>query len=266
MTYDALETSVHGGRPVELYLFQSASEAWQYTSADQDITVSALLYSAVPIGRGEIESGENVAKANLVINTAINTPLVTRWMEHTLDELITLTIYRYHDGDAEVVAYWKGRVLSISVTGPEASIQCESVFTSLKRPGLRARYQKSCRHALYQRGCNVTKATFAVAGVVSAVDGAQVTVTGADAFDDRYFTGGMLETADGIFKTITGHAGENLAMSGPVHGLEATDAVTLYPGCDHSMETCDEVFDNLDNYGGFPWIPPSNPMGGSSII
>ncbi|MCP3868314.1 MAG: hypothetical protein GY703_09520, partial [Gammaproteobacteria bacterium] len=42
-------------------------------------------------------------------------------------------------------------------------------------------------------------------------------------------------------------------------------AITLYPGCAHNPTAC-AAFGNLDNYGGFWWIPGKNPMGGSSIV
>jgi len=42
--------------------------------------------------------------------------------------------------------------------------------------------------------------------------------------------------------------------------------VKIYPGCDRVRATCESKFDNLDNFGGFPWIPTKNPFGGSSIV
>jgi hypothetical protein len=34
------------------------------------------------------------------------------------------------------------------------------------------------------------------------------------------------------------------------------DDFTLLPGCDHSLPTCENVFDNVIHYGGEPYIPP----------
>jgi hypothetical protein len=42
--------------------------------------------------------------------------------------------------------------------------------------------------------------------------------------------------------------------------------LTLYPGCDHLKATCLAKFDNLPNYGGFPYIPARNPLDGRSIV
>jgi hypothetical protein len=34
------------------------------------------------------------------------------------------------------------------------------------------------------------------------------------------------------------------------------DTFTLLPGCDHTTSACQNLFDNLARYGGFPYIPP----------
>ena len=49
-------------------------------------------------------------------------------------------------------------------------------------------------------------------------------------------------------------------------GFYGSSTVTLYPGCTKSRAVCKNKFDNLNNYGGFPWIPTKNPFGGSSIV
>jgi hypothetical protein len=45
-----------------------------------------------------------------------------------------------------------------------------------------------------------------------------------------------------------------------------SQTVNLYPGCNKSMDHCINRFDNILNYGGFPWIPGKNPFGGTSIV
>ena len=41
--------------------------------------------------------------------------------------------------------------------------------------------------------------------------------------------------------------------------------LATYPGCDGTWNTCINKFNNWKNYGGQPWIPIKNPMGGESI-
>ena len=79
--------------------------------------------------------------------------------------------------------------------------------------------------------------------------------------------------ADGSLGYITGHTGTQITIQRMPYSLitqfedeGAGTAISLYPGCDHTRETCKAKFDNLLNYGGFDWIPAKNPMGGSSIV
>ena len=34
------------------------------------------------------------------------------------------------------------------------------------------------------------------------------------------------------------------------------DAFTVYAGCDHTQGTCQNRFNNLANFRGFPYVPP----------
>ena len=77
----------------------------------------------------------------------------------------------------------------------------------------------------------------------------------------------MLETEEGFLRYITQHDGDQItlmsAIPSLVESIEGSDgqaAVTLYPGCDHTLNDCINKFDNRDNYGGFQWIPSKNPF------
>ena len=36
--------------------------------------------------------------------------------------------------------------------------------------------------------------------------------------------------------------------------------VDVFAGCDHTVDTCDQKFDNVINYGGWPYVPSKNPF------
>ena len=82
---------------------------------------------------------------------------------------------------------------------------------------------------------------------------------------DGYYTGGMIVAPDGSARFITAHSGDTVTMARPLASLAGGQTVAIYPGCDHLKETCKNKFNNLDNFGGFPWIPAKNPYSGSSI-
>jgi hypothetical protein len=40
----------------------------------------------------------------------------------------------------------------------------------------------------------------------------------------------------------------------------------IYPGCPRTTEACLTKFNNLDNYGGIPSMPPTSPFDGNPIF
>lgn len=269
---------------VELYRFveRGATErVLTFTNADRVITYSGETYLPVPIFRSQVEVRNELSKASLTVTFDLLNEDARRWMASYPEAIVVLTIFE-RDEDDEISVVWKGRLAGVKPTMSEIVLNFESVFTSLRRPGLRARYQRSCRHMLYSRGCGVSKEAWAVKGVPTAINGLVVTVPEAAAYPDGYFTTGILEGPDGTLRFITNHVGNQLTLLRPFESLaEALTldgyglsygkyyggaAVRMFPGCDRTRATCHGRFNNLMNYGGFDWIPIRNPFDGSSIV
>lgn len=262
------ETSVHGGRPLELYEFTLGLTAWRFTSADHAVDAHGGVYTPVPIGRDAISMTDEVPRAGLTVRTSRDNPFVAAFIAGTAGRLASLTLYRGHQGEDDFMVFWKGRVATVVFKGAEAQLPCESIFTSLKRQGLRARYQVLCRHALYGTRCGVSSANFKVTGTVAAVSGATLTVPAAAAYPDGWFTAGFLRHGDTVYRTVEGHAAATLVLDRPVPNLAAGATVRVFPGCDHSSTHCRDKFGNLVNFGGFEFIPLRNPFSslGSNLL
>jgi uncharacterized phage protein (TIGR02218 family) len=207
----------------------------------------------------------------LTVTIPIDCDLAVTILTATSENPMSVTVFSNIDGVTEVT--WKGRVASFQPTEDEKlDLSVESIFTSFSRIGLRARFQKSCRHALYGRGCKLLLADFENDVTIDAISGNTLIVPEASGFDDGYFAGGIITSPDNSFLFVIGHSGTSIqvqrlnfsmvsqfAIQGP--GMTAK----IYPGCNKSRDTCRVKFDNLLNYGGFDHIPTKNPMGGSSI-
>jgi uncharacterized phage protein (TIGR02218 family) len=270
MTYNAYETSHQSGAPVELYEFARAAQVWRYTSADSDITYDSKTWSAATMMRNSIEATPEQARNALKVTVQRDNEVADLFRQTAPTEVIALTVRRYHRGDGNAVVIWVGRVLNVEWQGSQAVLNCEPVTASMKRPGLRRLYQRQCPHVLYSAACGVNKAAMAVAGTVGGISGTALTVAAAAGEADGYFAGGYVEwqPESGVFERrfIKKHIGSALTLSVAFDGIAVGQAVTLYPGCDHTTTTCDGKFSNLNNYGGFPHIPTKNPFGGSPIF
>uniref|UniRef100_A0AAU8GS05 Tail assembly protein n=1 Tax=Pseudomonas phage PAKlein3 TaxID=3230132 RepID=A0AAU8GS05_9VIRU len=269
MTYQTYEESLDRGTPVELYEFVQGIQRWNYISGTEPIVRLGQTYTPMPVTRAGVKQSGDVFKDSLKLSFPRDDAFASQFLGFAPEGVTTVTVLRGHYGDPdnEYVVYWKGRVVGAKAAGNQIDIECESIFTSIRRPGLRARFEYGCRRTLYLKGCNVNRELYKLQGdVLSIAGGLEVTVAGSGSKPDGYFTGGMLVTPDGAARFITNHVGDKVTMMRPINGLVGGMTVSLYPGCDHLRDTCKNKFNNLDNFGGFPFIPSKNPFGGSSIV
>lgn len=268
MSYSAYESSVDSGAVVELYEFVQGLQRFNYSSCDTDITFNSHVYSPFSATRNSIKQTEDIFKDNLAMVFPRGDVFASQFLGFAPEDVTTLTIRRGHLSDpaSEFIVYWKGRVIGAKTSGNEVTIDCESVFTSIKRPGLRARFEYSCRHSLYLKGCNVNRELYKLTGNILSISGSTVTIAGASLQANGFYTGGIAVAENGASRFIVSHTGDALIFSRPIPGLSGDQTMNVYPGCDHLKETCNLKFSNTVNFGGFPWIPSRNPFDGSSIV
>ena len=269
MSYISIDQSVESGMPVELYQFNQSTKSWYFTNVATDIVYNVITYLATNISRGATSQSREVDKGTLSITVPRDHELGSEFIGRTVDVNTTITILRGHltDSSVEYLPVWKGRVVASKVSGSVLELICESVFTSLRRTGLRARFQKNCRHALYSQACSVGQGNFKTNGVVTGTSGLVLSLGGIDLLPAGYLAGGMIKTLDGTLRFILDHTGNAIELNkGFAGGIQIGDTVEVFPGCDHLMSTCIDRFNNLPNFGGFPYIPLKNPFSGTSLV
>lgn len=268
MSYLSLEQSKTSSRPVELFRFIRGNKTWGYTNAQSSIEYQSQIFTSTSIKRDSIKLTSDIFKDNLKIELPSTNVLAADILVANNSQGVTLTILRGNVGDTEYITYWKGRVIGAEVmqTGT-ISINCESVYTSIRRNGLSAKFEYGCRHPLYSVGCGANRELFLVEGNIASFDSAvKLLVPAASSKPNGWFTGGIAIFSNGNSRFITSHTGSTIVISVGNVGVSAGTPVKLYPGCNHSLTTCIEKFGNGARFGGFPWIPSKNPYGGSSIV
>lgn len=272
MTYLSVDVTIQDAAPVFLYLFSMGDDSWRFTSAADAQTYDSQTWTPSPIAHEEIVQSNELARDMVPLHFPVTDSFAAQFLGYSPDNVVSVTIYRFHRDDLETIVYWKGRVAGSKVRGMEITLECESIFTSMRRTGLRGRYQRNCIHVLYGFGCSLDQADFGVTDTPTAYDQTTVTVPDAALQEDGYYTGGMIKY-ETTYRLVTGHAGAVLTLVRAIDSLnQAIDdgdsglEVTIYPGCDRSRTTCNTKFDNLDNFLGFPWIPLNNPFSGKSLV
>lgn len=271
MAYSDQENSIQDGKPFFLYEFNTPDTTYRFIDYPTDYMWNSNIWNYNPIKHGKISQSNEMSKNSVDIVMPLEGEFANLFVGWSPDFVVTLTIRRGHFGASDTLVYWKGRISSHQLKNQELELNCESIFTSLRRAGIRARFQRNCRHAVYGPGCGLDKADFAVPGQLTSVSGLVLTIPEAATEADGWFVGGFIEFPDGSARMVTAHVGTQVTISRAVRYVNENlgtpgFAVTLYPGCDRSLSTCKNKFNNLLNNGSFKWIPQKNPMGGSSIV
>ncbi|RLP22271.1 phage BR0599 family protein [Mesorhizobium sp. YM1C-6-2] len=267
MSYDTPEGSVSDAQPYFLYLFDNGIKPVRLTSdatrLQRTIGGTPYWFEKSPVRHGNLEQTGSIEKSSVEFTFPLSDKFA-RSLLPAASEITTVTVWRGHHTDLTdtLRVVWKGRVVGAMSAAQSIEVVSESIFTSLRRPGCRARYQRTCRHALYHQGCNLDKADFAVAATVTAIDGLALTIPVADDQPDGEYKAGMIEYA-GAFGFFSAHVGQVCTLLNPLPGLNDATlpvSVTIYPGCDLSVPRCNDRFDNIENNGSFPFMPDENPF------
>jgi uncharacterized phage protein (TIGR02218 family) len=166
----------------------------------------------------------------------------------------------YGDTSPGTVVLFAGRISDVECTRTRIGIKCRSHLELLNVQMPRRLWQSSCTHLFGDATCQFDRsslqATFSaepgsteaqIATSLSAsppnlyVQGTIIGVSGANAGSSR-----SVARMDGGWVYV------KLAFLSPVL---VGDQFQLLPGCDRTLATCKNVFNNAAHFGGFPYIP-----------
>lgn len=263
MAFDSTEKSSFSGRPEEFYLFQivGSAEAFRYTPMRLPISYQGFEYTPKAIQRGNYTFKKDVATGDsLSIDVQSDLPLLDHFKIIVPRRTMRVTIFRRHrsGGDLEVMPVFIGRVRGVSWEGPKATIECDSMNAMAKRGGLTANYQVPCNYFLYSAPCGVAEGDWREVAIIQAIDnGTTITSPTFATKPDGFYKYGFLETTDGSYM-ITSHVGDKITLLNGLEGISAGQSVNVYAGCDRTLDTCWDRFNNGLNHLGFKWSPADN--------
>lgn len=171
--------------------------------------------------------------------------------------------YAYNWGQAwqGAITLFTGFVANVDpVGGTKAMVKVKSSLVVLDQDMPRNYFQTGCKHTLFDEGCTLNKPDFAVTGLTE-VGTTALTIEWASATAGDYDLGTItFETGPntGISRTIRTSNGSQLNLVFPFETAPGVgDQFKAYPGCDLTKTTCENKFSNLDNFRGFPFVPPA---------
>ena len=264
---------------------------YRYTNFEADLVFGGFTWLARTISHGDIRQSLNLERDSVDIEAG-------DWLDNPLLDEVLLrgqvplccTIYhadRVAGTVSNTIQMFTGEVTTASIKGSrlKATVTAGGLVFDVMVP--RWLLGKVCNHVtganpegtrLISAGCVLLQSdwkwTGLVTGVTSSpsmvvalsgvarVTGAAVTLT-ADWFAWGWAAcgvGASFQRAVIHRNTAASLGALNVTLASPFAVAPQVGAVvTLYPGCDGMVETCQTKFGNFDRFGGQPFTPTGNP-------
>jgi uncharacterized phage protein (TIGR02218 family) len=166
----------------------------------------------------------------------------------------------YGDTSPGTVVLFAGRISDIDCSRTGIDMKCRSHLELLNIQMPRRLWQSSCTHAFGDAMCQFNRATLQASfACLSGSTETQILSTVNPTPAGLYVQGtifGLTGANTGDSRTVSGMSNGNVSvklafLSPPMVG----DQFQLLPGCDRSIATCTNVFNNAIHFGGMPYIP-----------
>lgn len=255
-----------------LYLFMVGSSYYALTDCDRPITHGGRIFMPAAIKHGDIVASGSLDNSNLEVTTHRRLPVAQLFSGYPPTTIITLDIMKINrdDPDQQTVRVWFGEVKSAKFEKSEVKLSCEPAATRLQNPGMRRHFQIGCSHILFGTKCRVPRLNYRQEATVSTIVSRRITLAGGwntKAIPTGMFLNGYVEWAGSpnvqhdARPIIRVYDETTLLLGGIPLNVEAGSRVYIYPGCNHQASHCAGYYNNIENFGGFPNIPFSNPVG-----
>ena len=254
---------------IELYLIKAGnSVVAAITSAVDRVVFDGNTYIPTAVKRSKIISRPDLLQNRVTLQLSAHTQLGLDLLAEVNNNLAhRLIIYRGYAPDFDQI--WAGSLTEQSASGEVITITYGGGGISLRQLGERRPFQRRCPFVLYDsRTCRATPqiATARVSVINATKD--ILLLTGLGSSEVGYYTGGVLcpssvysrDNAENSFISSHNKAGasDQLRLTTPVN-LSRGDTVSVLAGCDRTWQTCYGKFNNIINFGGFPYLPLENP-------
>lgn len=275
MGFTSPEESIELGRIVELYRFRTTGSGldFRFTTAEEPLTDSdSLVYTPAPIRREQFQQSQDKRATEMTVTIPylddVTDEFAQQYIAQPPEGLTTLTIQRHHltDSGNVFVQFWEGNVISAAYDEDGAvELLCRGFKNIFEREGPRFKWGGTCQWILYDAGCALNAAVFTEFNVVVSAlgnDGVTLTLGAGLSSPVPDLIGGKVIKDNGVdFRLIVGQVGNVITLQQPFRSdFVAGVLIDIEQGCDHSVGDCINQFDNVINYGGFPYTPGLNPF------
>jgi hypothetical protein len=242
---------------VDLYRVTAGPDIWLYTSGEFDVQTATDLWVAHPIKRKDLSYDLKQNSITMTVPSELEPFGIYKIVTPLLP--IHIEIYDYPSmglkfrGDIKGIAYDANKDTATVTIGSTAFLDDTMIPNRT--------YGFACSFDLYGEGCWVNKAAHTVTVPNSEVNWIQPDLIQHSAFADPTFTNGYVELDTGEAQFITtADTNGYVRLLWAVATRDKATTVSIVKSCNKSTQACETIFNNLPNYGGFPYIPSKNPV------
>ena len=206
---------------------------------------------------------EIMAGADIIIG---GLPFVVAAQRGFLDGALFVVDTAFIDpSDKTVIGHvnmFTGRVSNAETTRSKAELTVTSDLELLNISMPRTLYQPACQNDLYDSVCGVDRSVYAKTGTAgSSATTLDIPISGeVNTVAEGYWNlGGIIFTSgilNGTARTVKKHVSGVITVANPLPTAPETgDQLVIYPGCDKTIDTCQNKFSDLDQFRAQPFVP-----------
>ncbi len=256
------------------------------TSGQTDAVVSGNTYYATKYGKWERET--IISEANTVTETKVtliadpsvlfpgtSTPLIqcTKLFARAKIKMTVLYLSLEDGSQFGTHDLFVGQTTIPSINGTSATFTCSDFSYLLQKPWPTRLIQTGDPFSAFDPHTKLNKADYQVtATTASGTTDDLLVITSAVAHAAPYYSKGFITMTSGQYSgfsfTVTEQVDTTHFKISTPHVLKIApgDTLHLYPGYDGQLGACMSKFNNLQNFGGFPFVPgPENALSGSGV-
>lgn len=263
-SFSSLESGLETSRPIETYTFTLYTSTFRYTSSPAPVTVGGNTFTPVSIRRSSIGVGPEARRNTLTLTVPSTNEFARFYIGTPPAQRADLQIHRLQRDESPTFAtqqeLFTGSVQSVRFPSVgEAEIIAQAIESAVNRIIPRYSFMGMCNHTLYGTQCGVNPLLHQYSGSISAITDKVITVPGAAASGHDFVGGHVVVPSISGTRLVLAQSGDNLTLLVPYGTSLVGSSITCFAGCDHLINSdCQNVFNNVGRFGGFPWVPSRN--------
>jgi uncharacterized phage protein (TIGR02218 family) len=255
----------------DLIDLESSIGNFHWTSANQAITYTLsgnpTVYEPFPGAGGGLEDSLDMVVATAEFTFANTGEILSALIERGELNMATVKIGRIHIYSPNLgrMDVFEGKIGDSNRNRTTVQGEVRNLWNSLSVRFPPYTYQDRCAWRFGGPGCGFDTSSVTISGSVNVSSSNALTFLAAGSllagqpngrsdFGRVTITGGV---NSGAIRTVRVHTGDLLQLSHPLPINDLTDLTfDLFPGCKKRfIEDCASVYNNTENFLGFPWIP-----------